>query len=230
MASLARKAVSAAFDLAVPIECGGCRRPATRWCARCADRVRDDPVRLTPRVASGVPAWAMGRYHGPLRHAVVEVKEHRRTDLVPVLGDVLARGLMRLAEWGQIGVAERLLLVPAPTRRMAARRRGGDPVAAIAAAAAQRLGPRVATARLLVTAAVARDSAGLSAGGRLANLEGAVNVDRTGLAALAASANDAAEVLLVDDVLTTGATAAVAVEVLAGAGIAVAGTVVIAGA
>ncbi|GAA3953369.1 ComF family protein [Gordonia caeni] len=229
MAAGMRGVLGAALELAVPVECGGCRRPGTPWCPRCAAAVRDDPVVLRPRVEIGVPAWATGRYRGPLRTAVVDLKEHRRADLVPVLGAVLARSLLRLAEWEAIVPAARLALVPAPTRVLSARRRGGDPVTALARDAAARLGPRVAAVPLLTIAPWTRDSAGLSAGGRLANLHGAVRLVRRPPPALKAP-HPGTVVLLVDDVLTTGATAASAVTALEASGVAVSGVVVLAGA
>lgn len=229
MAAGMRGVFAAALELAVPVECGGCRRPGTPWCRRCAAAVHDDPLRLRPRVEIGVPAWAAGRYRGPLKTAVVDLKEHRRTDLVPVLGAVLARGLLRLAEWEELDPAARLALVPAPTRVLSARRRGGDPVTALARSAATRLGTRVAAVPLLTIAPWTRDSAGLSAGGRLANLHGAVRLARRPPAALRAP-HPGTAVLVVDDVLTTGATAASAVAVLQACGIAAAGVVVLAGA
>ncbi|MFT3717049.1 MAG: ComF family protein [Gordonia sp. (in: high G+C Gram-positive bacteria)] len=221
-----RGVFGATVDLAVPVECGGCRRHGIPWCRRCDRTVHDDPVALRPRVDPGVPAWAAGRYSGPLRNAVVDLKEHRRTDLVPVLGDLLAVALLRLADWGDLPAARTLALVPAPTRAGAARRRGGDPVTAIAVRAAERLGPRVAAVPLLRTAGWARDSAGLGAGRRLANLRDAVTV---GEVPAAVTGGDTA-VVLVDDVLTTGATAAVSVSALRRAGAAPVAVLVCAGA
>lgn len=223
-----REVLAAALELAVPLECGGCGKPGDGWCARCAAAVHDDPVVLSPRVALPVPAWGMGRYRGPLRGAVVGVKEHRRTDLVPVLGGVLARGLVTLARWEAYPPARRLVLVPAPTRAWAARRRGGDPVTAIARAAAAALGPRVTVVPGLRTAGWTRDSAGLTAGARMANLSGAVSVPGDLPPGLLRAPAGAVTTLLIDDVLTTGATAATAVRALRSRGVDVAGVAVLA--
>jgi predicted amidophosphoribosyltransferase len=70
----------------------------------------------------------------------------------------------------------------------------------------------------LRTAAGVRDSTGLSSAARERNIAGRVRLIR----------RPAGEVLLVDDVLTTGATAREAVRTLAAAGVGVAAVLVIA--
>lgn len=217
----ARAWLSAAIELAVPLECGGCRRPGAGWCAPCRAAFADGPEPVRPRIDPGVPLWAMGVYAGPRQEVVLAAKEHGRTDLIRDLGAVLALALARLREDGQIAPAALapLVLVPAPTRRSAARRRGGDPVRRIAEAAARTTGevfgtrPQVWPA--LETAPGAADSVGLSARERDENLRGRVRWTRRAGRAPAAGA----EVVLVDDVVTTGATMAEAVRVLAAGGV-----------
>ncbi len=200
---------AALLDMVLPLECGGCGAPATRWCPLCqaAWQVRaDHPHVLTPRVDPGVPVFSLGRYAGPRRRAVVAVKEHGRRDLVAPLARALAAGVEQLTGWGIVG--RPLTVVPAPTRLLAARRRGGDPVTRIAAAAAI---PGVAVVRALRTAALVRDSVGLGGAARERNIAGRVRL----------TAIPAGEVLLVDDVVTTGATAREAVRTLTAGGVAV---------
>ncbi|MEE4021648.1 ComF family protein [Gordonia sp. PKS22-38] len=211
----------------VPTQCGGCGEPGTDWCDECARTLTDSPVRLEPRVEIGVPAWALGRYRGTYRSTLIAMKEHGRRDLIGPLGNALARGIVTLAQWGEIPDGDTLTLVPAPTRVSAARRRGGDPVAAIARAAAGRLGRRVAVADALVTSGRARDSAGLDARARVANLSDAVHVRRRFVPRLCTIAGP---VVLVDDILTTGATAAQSCRVLAAHDLHVSTVVVIAAA
>lgn len=206
------------FDLVLPLQCGGCGAPSTPWCAACAGELAlrvDQPHVITPRVDPGVPVFALGRYVGARRAAVVAAKEHGRTDLLQPLGLALAQGLARLRRWGL--VCPPLTLVPAPTRGSAARRRGGDPVARMATAAARwHCGVRVEEA--LRIRAMTRDSVGLSPAERLRNIGGRVRLRGavTG------------EVVLVDDVVTTGATATESVRVLRAGGAAVIGVLAIA--
>ncbi len=206
------------LDLVLPLQCGGCGAPATRWCAACAavlDVAADDPHVVTPRLDPGVPVFGLGRYAGPRRQAIVALKEHGRRDLVAPLARALALGIHRLTDWGV--VATPLVVVPAPTRRLAARRRGGDPVARIAAAATA-AAPGVGVVAALRTAGLVRDSVGLSTDARERNIAGRVRL----------TARPAAEVLVVDDVVTTGATAREAVRVLGGGGVRVAAVLALA--
>ncbi|MGO3328002.1 ComF family protein [Gordonia sp. (in: high G+C Gram-positive bacteria)] len=222
-----REVAAALGDLAVPLVCGGCGRPDTFWCPVCAARLRDAPRVLAPRVEVDAPAWALGRYDGPIRAAVLALKEHGRRDLAQAFGEGLADALMTLAQWGDLPIGRRLAVIPAPTKRSAARRRGGDPVTAVATVAAGLLGPRTTVLPLLATANLTQDSAGLGAGARASNLAGAIELTRSPPAA--ATAADTV-VVLVDDVLTTGATAAASVRRLARAGVGVDTVVVLAGA
>ena len=206
------------LDLVLPLECGGCGAPATRWCDACARELAlrpDDPRLVTPRVDAGVPVFSLGRYASARRAAIVAAKERGRLDLIAPLSAALAAGLERLVWWGIVDLP--LTLVPAPTRRTAARRRGGDPVARIATAIAS---PRtgVAVAPALRMRATTRDSVGLSTTARQRNVRGRVKLrQRIG-----------GNLLLVDDVVTTGATAAESVRILQAAGARVAGVLVIA--
>ncbi|MGV9679723.1 ComF family protein [Nocardia sp. NPDC003482] len=201
------------LELMLPQTCGGCGRLGPGWCRRCAESLAGPPVRARPRADPGVPCWALGRYRGPVRRAVVAAKEQGRRDLAVPLGRALARGLTGLR------AAERtLVLVPAPTRRAAARRRGGDPVARVVRVAGSLL-PNCQVAPILRMRRGVRDSVGLGVDDRARNLRGRVAVARRRLPDVLFDPN--AEVVLVDDVLTTGTTACESVRALAFAGIAV---------
>lgn len=204
------------LDLVLPLACGGCGAASTRWCPRCAAEltVRDDePHLVIPRTDPGVPVFALGRYAGARRRAIVAAKEHGRADLLPPLANALRSGLERLLTWGV--VVAPVIVVPAPTRRSAARRRGGDPVTRVAVAATAAL-PGVTTVQALRTRAWVRDSVGLSGGDRQRNLAGRIRLTRAGRRALSDGAEG--DLVLVDDVVTTGATATESVRTLARSG------------
>ncbi|MCG5431607.1 ComF family protein [Mycobacterium sp. MYCO198283] len=209
------------LDLVLPLTCGGCGAPATRWCAACARTLApapDAPRLVTPRVDPGVPVFSLGRYAGPRRAAIVAFKEHGRADLAAPLADAVTTGLRRLYAWRL--VTPPLVLVPAPTRRLSARRRGGDPVTRLAVTAARRL-PHTTVSPVLRLRAFTKDSVGLSGAARQHNIAGNVVLRR-------AARLPGAPVLLVDDIVTTGATAAESVRMLAAGGAAVLGVLVVA--
>jgi len=208
------------FDLVLPLECGGCGAPSIRWCPACAQELAvhlDKPHLITPRVDPGVPVLSLGRYAGARREAIVAVKEHGRADLIGPLAVALRAGLERLLTWGVIETP--LTVVPAPTGRSSARRRGGDPVTRMARAAATDLRDVHVTQALRLRAMV-RDSVGLSGADRQRNIAGRVKIIRP----------VAGEVLVVDDIVTTGATASESVRVLHVSGADVAGVLAIANA
>ena len=196
------------LDLVLPLECGGCGAPSTKWCDACARDLTvkpDQPHLITPRVDPGVPVLSLGRYAGSRRQAIVAVKERGRADLVAPLATALEAGIDRLLAWGVIGTP--LTIVPAPTRRSAARRRGGDPITRIALAATKQA-PGLRVARALRMRGAVRDSVGLSGADRQRNIVGHVKLIEP----------VAGAVLLVDDIVTTGATASESVRVLHTAG------------
>jgi predicted amidophosphoribosyltransferase len=196
------------LDLVLPLQCGGCGAASTRWCDACARELAvrpDEPHLISPRVDPGVPVFSLGRYAGARREAIVAVKEHGRADLLTPLAAALRAGLIQLLTWGVVDIP--LTIVPAPTRRWAATRRGGDPVTRVAVAATARHGG-VNVVQALRTRALVADSVGLSSADRQRNIAGRVKVARP----------INGEVLVVDDIVTTGATARESVRVLQTAG------------
>ncbi|MFF2556237.1 ComF family protein [Nocardia sp. NPDC058058] len=194
------------LDLILPRACGGCGAGGTAWCAHCAAALSGPPIRLRPRADPGVPCWALAPYRGAPRRAVLAAKEQRRADLAHSTGVALARGLDLLRDGSRP-----LILIPAPTRRAAARRRGGDPVLRSAHVAASWL-PDCRLVRVLGLRPGVRDSVGLNRSDRQHNLRGRIIVAPRCAETLPFPAN--AEVVLIDDVLTTGATVTESVRAL----------------
>lgn len=218
--SRAAGAFSGLVDLVLPLRCGGCGSPGASWCTWCAhelERIRavDRPL-LDPRL----PVFALGRYAGPARHGVLAYKESGRRDLADPFGRHLATGLRALAADGRLPLRSPYSLVPAPSRILAARRRGGAHMPRIALRAAADLssaGRRVSVADCLALRRGVLDSAGLEPEERLRNLAGSVRLRERRL--------PDRPLVLVDDVITTAATAASCVAVLEAAGSDVAGVI-----
>ena len=217
------------LDLILPLECGGCGAPATRWCDTCAKELSaaaQQPVVVNPRIDPQVPVFALGRYAGARRRAILAMKERGRGDLAAPLACALAVGVHRLLVWGMFETP--LTIVPAPTRRWAARRRGGDPVTKVAELSAAALGgryPEISVVRSLRMRALTRDSVGLTTSARERNVAGRVLLSgKPGKLV----GTEVTEVIVVDDVVTTGATARESVRVLQAAGTRVAGVLTLA--
>jgi predicted amidophosphoribosyltransferase len=197
-------------DLVLPRRCIGCRARGDGWCARCLVEV--GPPQRVARAArmARVGVYALAAHQGVARDAVLAVKERNRRDLAAEIGAQFAVGLRRL------GLDERPWLVPAPSGRAAARVRGGQHMALIArhtAAALAVEGNAPAVARALSLRRGVRDSVGLAPVARMHNLVDHLRVDPDGLPPPGAC------VVLLDDVVTTGATASSCVRALRGVGI-----------
>jgi predicted amidophosphoribosyltransferase len=160
--------------------------------------------------------WALTSYGGCVRQAVVRWKDEGRHDLTRVLADGLAASVLAALSGLTCPVDGTLWLVPMPSRAAARRSRGGDPVRELAVRAARRVRARGCDVRVLPALRHIRavaDQAGLDAAGRAANVHGALGVRQRARARLGA-----APCLLVDDVVTTGATLAEAASAVVRAG------------
>jgi len=195
--------LDAVLDLLLPRRCAGCSRPGTPWCPDCASCFAAPFPVHRPGLPPGLPVFAVGAYRGAARKAVLAAKERGRRDLLAVLAVALAAALHRLFPGP-------LWLVPAPSRAAASRRRGGPHMTAIAERVARLHPARVAHPLRLTRGA--RDSVGLSAADRAENLRGHLTVLPGALPP------PRAPVVLLDDVITTGATAAACTRALRGAG------------
>ena len=214
---LARPAalLSALVDLVLPRTCAGCGLPGAALCRACAGLLALPRLAQPRRFPEGFPPTvAAGAYDGPVKPAVIAFKERGRAELARPLGTALALAVAVVTA-GVPGCPRPVLLVPVPSSAAALRARGRDHVRELTGRAVAELraaGLPVAEARLLRRQGRLRDSAGLSAAQRRANLAGtfARSVPR-------APGPPGALLVLVDDVVTSGATLTEAAAVLASA-------------
>lgn len=220
-------------DLVLPADCGGCGRPRAVLCPQCR-RALTGPapgrVRPVPEPAGLPVVCAAAPYEDAVRAVLLAHKERGALALAAPLGAALAgsvRAALRevRAGAGRVPAGHQgclagpravagaaVLLVPVPSARGAVRARGHDPVRRIALAAAaelRRTGTRARVHAVLRQRRAVADQSGLGSRQRLANLAGALEVVPGG-GRLPAGAR----VVLVDDLLTTGATLAEAARVL----------------
>ncbi|MFC7544769.1 ComF family protein [Plantactinospora sp. GCM10030261] len=224
--------LAALADLVLPADCAGCR--ATRLplragvCASCAGALEalvPHPVRPTPAPAGLPPCTAVGAYQGVLREAVLSYKERGRHRLGRPLGVLLA-GAVAAA----VGRPRPVLLVPVPATARAARERHGDHMARLARRAVVRLRgagwPAAATQPL--RAMPRPDSTHLDSAARAATAGEAFQV-RPGAIRRLRSVTSDATIVLVDDIITTGATLAAIAVLLNGYEVPVRAAAVLAG-
>ncbi|MEV4774341.1 ComF family protein [Microbacterium sp. LWH12-1.2] len=184
--------------------CAGCDAPGELLCDSCRAQLSPDPREFTTPEGRWVRA-ALG-YDGVAARCIRRLKGDGETLLARPLGDALA-GVLTEA------LADGAVAVPIPTGRAAFRRRGYRvPDLLIRRAGAE---PH----RLLFAARATVDQRGLGVQERAENVRGSMRVRTRG---------DGTDVVLVDDVVTTGATFDEASRVLGSAGFRVVAAVALA--
>ena len=199
-------------ELLLPRRCAGCAEPGHLLCPVCWLALASPPFRHTPAAATHAPVFALGPYADPHRSVILAMKEHNNLAVRRHIGAVVDAALTYLEARGEIPPGTHL--VPAPTRPRAARARGGDPVEALCRATGR------PTHGVLTLADRTRDQGSLDESARRRNLQGMVSI----------AAVPAQRVVVVDDVVTTGATLQASVEKLLAHGGDVAACLVIAAA
>lgn len=188
----ARAAGADALALLLPIACAGCDAPDVALCERCALALAPQPRRQWIEAPGGtVPAWSGLPFDGVTARVVRAIKEDGRTSLVRALAPALAAALTHADAAGAA-------VVPMPTSRAAFRRRGFRVPDLLVRAAGER------PARLLRAVRRTGDQRGLDRDARRRNVAGS----------LAARGATGRRVIVVDDVVTTGASLSEAVRAL----------------
>jgi predicted amidophosphoribosyltransferase len=202
-------------DLLLPRTCAGCGVPGSAVCPRCRRWLAAPRLATPRRHPPGLPPTvAAGPYAGPVRPVVLEFKEHGRAELARPLGAALALAVTVLLRGLPGGPPGPVLLVPVPSSAAAVQRRGRDHVRELAGCAAGELRAAGVPARplpVLRRGRGTRDSAGLDAGERRRNLAGRFRLHLPRGGGLPAGT-----LVLVDDVVTSGATLTEAARALRG--------------
>jgi predicted amidophosphoribosyltransferase len=191
------------LDLIFPASCVGCQRPSVIACATCLAPLSAMPRPAWPRPSPpGLPPpFAVAPYDGSVRRLLLAFKEEGVAGLRPPLGRALATAVV-----SAIGALDGVRLVPVPSSAKSRRERGEDVVRLLAETAARdlrRIGLDATAVPALRHSRRVRDSAGLTSAERAANLADAFVARPVRVDAIASR-----PVVLVDDLVTTGATLA----------------------
>lgn len=196
--------------LAFPVPCVGCGEPPRMLCERCRPEVC--PAPSLRELDAGLRVWSGLPFSGVPARAIRALKADLRTPLARALAPALACALDEA--WVATGGAHARppLLLPIPTSRASWRRRG------------------VRVVELLLRRAGARPCRALRHARRVADQRGLDRADRGNNVAhsMRCAEMRGATVLLVDDVVTTGATLVEASRAVTAAGGLVVGAVTLA--
>jgi ComF family protein len=203
---MVRDALLDALALLLPVACAGCGRPDRGLCGTC--RADLEPEVSSRLLAPGLRVWSGLEYEGVVREVLLGLKRDRRVALARGLAPALAAAVVTACP-----DPSDIRVVAVPGTRAAFRRRGFDPVRVLLARA------DLGSWRVFAPARPHRAQKLLGVGEREANLRGAFRVRRP----VAGH-----RILLVDDVVTSGATLREAARALREAGAEVVAAAVVA--
>jgi len=208
----------------VPVQCPGCGREDDQWCESCAALWWNEPWRCEEeagRLCDGrapLPVWTLAALEGPVHAWIQAWKDADRRDLDVFLASAIARATQHVS--AALEVCAPLAVVPLPSRPRSIRKRGADLPATLAEASVTALASCGVSGVLRpVLSIAAGDSRGAGARDRWRKRD---------LSLMAGAVVPHEPVLLVDDVVTTGASLAHAVECLESKGATVVAALVLA--
>lgn len=264
LAGALKSASGALGEVLMPRTCPCCAVPVaygagSPLCESCLPQLHSALARvervqvLQPLDGAVVPeVRAASRYEGIMPRALLALKNAGRTDLLPLLGEGLARSVYELLRVHREGlqpeyassVPVEVLLIPAPSSAQSVRRRGYAPANLLVQEAARQLNRRLpASVRVRavdVIGYVPRNRRGSGASIISDAISGAQNEQKSlGAVGRAERMHGALHVMepalcanrvsiVCDDVVTTGATASEIVRVLQDAGSSVLGVCAVA--
>lgn len=215
-----RRLLDAAASLFLGAACPVCGEPAAGPCPSCRALLAE-PAPHRVAIPAGVPVWAAAAYEVQWRSALVAYKERHAWQLDRILGPALALAVAEAVRESAPARGGPFRLAPVPSAPAAVRARGEDVALRLARSAARSLRAAGLDVRavgcLRQTAAVA-DQAGLGVAQRRANLSGK----------LVARPPAGGAWVVVDDIMTTGASVAEALRALTASGARVVAAAVVA--
>lgn len=199
----------------LPVLCSGCGRPDRAVCAECVLALQPGAIAAE---GSDPPVLAALEYDGVARRVLLAFKDGGRTDAATVLAVAMRAAIVAAQAHARRERDARAAMLPVviPSTRTAFRRRGYHPTALILRRSRILVPPLWRALRLTRQT---EDQVGLSALQRSGNRAGSL---------VASPRLRGRECLIVDDIVTTGATAREAERAIVAAGGRVAGVVAVA--
>jgi len=195
---LAKQAI---LELVFPPRCLGCDRVDWAWCPRCMDALNHVPLRPRQRKIRAMTIVATGDHTGLLMLAVQALKYEKQAHLAAPLAQRITT-LLERTQWQPTAV----IPVPMPTARKAQRGYNQAKLLTDFVAASQGV---LALPDAIIRTRETPTQVGLSRQQRIQNVRGAFQAQQD---------LSGQRVLLIDDVLTTGATLAACAQAAAQAG------------
>jgi len=193
------------LDVLLPTPCIICNKLGAPLCLKCKEEF---PTFIYSIEVSGVTGFCISQYTDNASLIVNAIKEKGLTSLVPMVADLLA------ANWPK--ELEEPLLVPLPSSPANYKKRGFSHTALIARALSRKI-PRARYRELIRSVGSRKDQVGLSTSQRFSNMQGAFKSELRGFRPTQSP------IVLIDDVLTSGASMAAAIQSLRAAGLNAAG-------
>lgn len=189
----------------LPTPCISCEKPGSPFCLKC-QAIFPTSAQTSNRL--GVSGFAFCEYGDLSAKIINAIKESGQTSLIGPVAGLMSK------DWPK--EFSKPTLIPIPSSSKNYRKRGYHHILKLTAALEKRI-PEAKSASLLRSVGDRDDQASLTPAERLSNLEGAFSVDLRGFSP------GGSPIVLVDDVITSGATVQAAQKALEEAGVIVAG-------
>lgn len=197
--------MSKILDLVLPTPCIICNKLGAPLCLKCKDEF---PTLFNSIDVSGVTGFCVSEYTQDASLIVNAIKEKGLTSLIPSVTDLL------VGHWPN--ELQDPVLVPLPSSPANNKKRGFSHTAIMARALSRKL-PSATYRELIRSAGPRQDQVGLVTSARARNMRGAFKVELRGFRPAQSP------IVLIDDVLTSGASMASAIQAMRASGLNVAG-------
>jgi len=193
------------LNFVLPSRCASCDRPGSDLCDQCHSEIS---IELHEFQIHELPGFAVTKYTPLISNILIAFKEKGQFALSKTLAGLFSEIISLLPKF-----ESPVYLVPAPSSPENLARRGFQPALLLATEIAKKY-PEFRVMNSLVFSRKVRDQVGLSGSQRLANLDSSMKLNQSVTGRVC---------YLVDDVVTTGATATQAARTLLLGGAQVAG-------